>query len=76
MGSTHKTIYQAQAAGIRVCVPPLEEQRAIVDFIQRESAKIDELVDRVEHVSALLKEFRSALIAAAVTGELDVREAA
>ncbi|MCK6681139.1 MAG: restriction endonuclease subunit S [Thermoanaerobaculia bacterium] len=57
-------------------VPPLEEQRAVVAHIARETAKIDAVRAATERTIALLKERRSALIAAAVTGQLDVGAAA
>jgi type I restriction enzyme S subunit len=53
-------------------VPPLDEQRAIVEHIGRETAKLDALRAATERTIALLKERRSALIAAAVTGQIDV----
>ena len=56
-------------------VPPLPEQRAIADFLDRETAKIDALVGKVREAIDRLKELRSALISAAVTGKIDVREA-
>jgi type I restriction enzyme S subunit len=52
--------------------PPLDEQRAIVDHIARETAKLDAVRAATERTIALLKERRSALIAAAVTGQLDL----
>lgn len=52
--------------------PPLDEQRAIVAHIARETAKLDAVRAATERTIALLKERRSALIAAAVTGQLDV----
>ncbi len=55
-------------------VPPLEEQRAIVTHIAAETAKLDALRSATERTIALLKERRSALIAAAVTGELDLED--
>jgi type I restriction enzyme S subunit len=55
--------------------PPLEEQRAIVDHIAHETDKLDELRAATERTTALLKERRSALIAAAVTGQIEIREA-
>jgi type I restriction enzyme S subunit len=55
-----------------VPVPPLDEQRAIVDHIARETAKLDAVRAATERTIALLKERRSALIAAAVTGQLDL----
>lgn len=48
------------------------EQRSIVAHITRETAKIDAVRTATERTIALLKERRSALIAAAVTGQLDV----
>lgn len=57
-------------------VPPLDEQREIVSQIAAESAKIDRLRVATEHSIMLLKERRGVLIAAAVTGQIDIPEAA
>ncbi|MEX2582456.1 MAG: hypothetical protein WD766_04255, partial [Gemmatimonadota bacterium] len=67
------TIYQPDAARLCICVPPLDEQRAIADFLDRETAKIDTLVAKVESAIERLQEYRTALITAAVTGKIDVR---
>ena len=53
--------------------PPQSEQEAIADFLDREIAKLDELTAEAQHGIELLKERRSALISAAVTGKIDVR---
>jgi type I restriction enzyme, S subunit len=53
-------------------VPPLDEQRAIVEHIETEAKKLDDLRAETEHTIGLLKERRAALIAAAVTGQLNV----
>jgi len=58
---------------IRVPVPPLDEQRAIVAHIGAETAKLDKLRASAEQTMALLKERRAALIVAAVTGKLAVQ---
>jgi type I restriction enzyme S subunit len=55
--------------------PWLPEQRAIVAFLDRETARIDAFVAKVHEAIDRLKEFRNALISAAVTGKIDVREA-
>ena len=55
--------------------PPLPEQRAIADFLDRETAKIDTLVAKVEITIERLQEYRTALITAVVTGKIDVRGA-
>jgi type I restriction enzyme S subunit len=59
-----------------VPVPPLDEQQQIVEHISTETAKIDRLRTATENSIALLKERRAALIAAAVTGQLEIPEAA
>jgi len=53
-------------------LPPIDEQRAIVAYIATETQKLDELSAATERTTALLKERRAALIAAAVTGRIDV----
>jgi len=57
-------------------VPPRDEQLVIVDHIARETAKLDAVRDATEGTVALLKERRAVLIAAAVTGEIDVESPA
>ncbi len=53
--------------------PPLSEQQAIVAYLDTETAKIDALIAEAEKGVVLLKERKSALIAAVVTGKIDVR---
>jgi type I restriction enzyme S subunit len=57
-----------------VLVPPIEEQRIIVDFLEAETAKSDSLIAQAERAIELLQERRTALISGAVTGKIDVRE--
>ena len=59
-----------------VPVPNCDEQRAIVDFLDREISKIDRMIAKIEDAISRLQEYRTALITAAVTGKIDVREAA
>ena len=68
------SINEGQIRVIRVPVPPLPEQRTIAAFLDRETAWIDEIVKKVEKSIDLLREHRTALISAAVTGKIDVRE--
>ena len=51
-----------------VAVPPISEQRAIAVFLDRETVRIDTLVTKIRETIDRLREFRSALITAAVTG--------
>jgi len=53
--------------------PPIEEQEKIASYISKETRKIDALVNESIQVIKLLQERRSALISAAVTGQIDVR---
>jgi type I restriction enzyme S subunit len=71
MGSTHKTIYQGDAAGLHICVPSLPEQAGIATFLDRETAKIDALVADYRTLIELLQEKRQAVISHAVTKGLD-----
>ena len=56
-----------------VAYPPLSEQVAIATFLDRETARIDHVITKIRYAIGLLKEFRTALISAAVTGKIDVR---
>ena len=56
-----------------VARPPQFEQRAIAAFLDRETAKIEIINAKVHQVIDRLKELRTALISAAVTGKIDVR---
>lgn len=70
------SVNEGQVSEYRLAVPPLDEQWTIVARIARETAKLDAVRAATERTIALLKERRSALIAAAVTGQLDVGAAA
>lgn len=61
---------------ISIGLPPLDEQRQIAERIGTEASKIDQLATATERSITLLKERRSALIAAAVTGQIAIPEAA
>lgn len=65
---------QEKTKEIWVAVPPLAEQVAINAYLDRETARIDMLRSKTERSIELLKERRSALITAAVTGQIDLRE--
>lgn len=57
-----------------VLLPPLPEQAAIAAYLDEETAKLDALVGKVEAAVERLQEYRTALITAAVTGKIDVRQ--
>ncbi|WP_055477224.1 restriction endonuclease subunit S [Gordonia sp. HS-NH1] len=74
IGSTHKTIYQPTAAAFRVPLPPVAEQQRIATYLNDQTRKIDTLIAESERLIDLSRERRAALITAAVTGQIDVRE--
>ena len=55
-------------------IPPIEEQQAIVDYINAKTAKIDGLIADLSAQIEKLKEYKQKLIADAVTGQIDVRK--
>ena len=70
---TMAKISQGHIASWLVPLPSLNEQIAIVAFLDAEAVKLDALCVEANRTVALLKERRSALITAAVTGQIDVR---
>lgn len=74
IGSTFRRINVGQIKAFWICLPPVSEQRAIAEYLARETTKIDRLVEKVEAAIERLREYRTALITAAVTGKIDVRE--
>jgi len=70
-----KVLRMSDWTSMPICVPPPIEQHAIAALLDRETAKFDALVAEAEMGIELLRERRSALISAAVTGQIDVRNA-
>lgn len=58
---------------ILVIFPPPKEQQLIIEVLDKEISKINKLIDRIEKAIDIIKEYRTALISAAVTGKIDVR---
>jgi type I restriction enzyme S subunit len=71
-----KRVPESFVKNVRHPIPPIHEQRAIAAFLDRETAQIDALIAKIREGMERLKEFRTALISAAVTGKIDVREEA
>ncbi|MFC7336131.1 restriction endonuclease subunit S [Haloferula chungangensis] len=72
-GSTVTHLRLGQVYNFPLVQPPIGEQRAIAAYLDEEAARLDALVGKVEAAIERLKEYRSALITAAVTGKIDVR---
>jgi len=57
-----------------ICFPKMEEQTAIVNYIETETNRINSKITKTEKLIKLLKEYKTALISEVVTGKIDVRK--
>ena len=73
--SSMQNIAKEDFLSIDLTVPPIYEQTQIANFLDRETSKIDVLIEKSRIAVDLLQERRTALISAAVTGKIDVRNA-
>jgi type I restriction enzyme S subunit len=72
---TQQNIGMKVIENLPIPLPPLSEQQDIAAYLDRETAKIDALSAKITMVIDRLREYRTSLISAAVTGKIDVREA-
>ncbi|GAB3124502.1 restriction endonuclease subunit S [Novispirillum itersonii] len=72
-GSTKGAITCEQLCRTKTPLPPPNEQSAISAYLELKIDRFDTLITEAQRAIALLKEHRSALISAAVTGKIDVR---
>ncbi len=73
-GATIKTIGMDNIRELKSTFPPVEEQRNLINWAFNKIEKIKSSIDKVEDMLSLLQERRTALISAAVTGKIDVRD--
>jgi type I restriction enzyme S subunit len=71
--TTIEVIYSDTIRKLIIPCPPLPEQVIILRYLDQETSKIDSLISKVKEAIEKLKEYRTALISAAVTGKIDVR---
>lgn len=74
MGATIMTIGMPDVKTLSTPIPPTTEQERIVRHIRQETKEIDSLIAKVREGIERLREYRTALISAAVTGKIDLRE--
>jgi type I restriction enzyme S subunit len=75
-GATNNDLGLTRMIKIWFVLPPIEEQRQVVAFLRSETKMIDALAAEAQKAIDLLQERRTALITAAVTGQIDVRRLA
>ena len=75
-GVTRYGISRPGLQSVRVPTPPIEEQRAIFDYVKSFAKGVEVSVLSAKRQIELIKEYRTRLISDVVTGKLDVREAA
>ena len=75
-GVTRYGISRPGLQSVRVPTPPIEEQRAIFDYVKSFAKGVEASVLSAKRQIELIKEYRTRLVADVVTGKLDVRDAA
>lgn len=73
-GSSREGLNFEQVRDLVLPVPPPDEQMAIAAHLDRETSALDLLASKVDLAIERLREYRSALITAAVTGKMDLRK--
>ena len=74
VGISYPAINASDLITFKIAIPPLQEQQQIANYLDEKTSKIDILIEKSNKSIELLKEKRTALISAAVTGKIDVRE--
>lgn len=65
-------LYWPEFKNIRLCLPPLEEQKEIADYIDEKTQRIDITIKKQEETIARLQEYKKSLIYEVVTGKKEV----
>jgi len=75
-GATRARMNLTATARRTIALPPIGEQQAIVDILDGEATRLKSIENKIRAAIDRLRELRAALISAAVTGKIDVREGA
>lgn len=71
-GSAVPTLDRNNVHALKVAFAPVEEQKQIVDYIRSETRLLDNAISKAEREIELMKEYREAMIAEAITGKLPI----
>ena len=72
--STVESIRLPMLENFLICFPDIEEQKVIVDYLDNEISKIDNIIKEINDNIILLEEYKDSLIHHVVTGKIDIRE--
>ena len=72
--TTIGALYKDDVKNLKILLPPMHEQEAIASYLDSETSKIDTRIAKRRKQIELVQEYKQALITAAVTGKIDVRE--
>jgi len=72
-GGTKEGLGLEDVSNLAILYPPLAEQQAIVAYLNRETARMDGIARAIRAQIGAVREYRQALLSAAVTGKIDVR---
>lgn len=72
--ATIENIGADKYSNLPVIIPSLIEQKLIVEFIEKETLKLNIVIETIEKEIALVQEYKSVLISEAVTGKIDIRD--
>ena len=71
--NTQENLNAEKVRGMTVVLPPVAEQKDIINYLHRETSLMDALTEKLNHQIELLAERRQSLITHAVTGKIDLR---
>lgn len=74
VGVSYPGIQTEKLMGIKILLPPTNEQNQIVEYLDEQTQKIDSTIEKETQRIELLKEYRQSLISEVVTGKIDVRD--
>ncbi len=72
-GATLKHLNTTRIKDITIPIPPIDEQKEIVEYLESERKRFNSMISQIKQSIERLKEYRTALITEAVTGQIDVR---
>ena len=73
-GISYPAITSSELADIKIPLPSISEQNQIASYLDKETGKIDAMIEKQNLLIEKLKEYRASVISHAVTGKIDVRE--